>query len=257
MYYEVVGRDDPDAMTVVVSAGLGGLAHFWRPQLDVLAAEFRVITYDHRGTGRNAALLPQLYSIGTMADDVLEILNGVEVGHCHFIGHALGGLVGLELALREPTRVSSLILANSWAKPNLHTERCFAMRRELLKNSGIAAYVRAQPIFLYPADWLEEHAAQIAQEEAAGIRNFQGESNLLSRMDALLRFDITDGLPRIAAPTLVTASQDDVLVPWTCSRFLAGQLPNAELWLSPKGGHAFTVVEPAAFNERMLAFLRV
>ncbi len=254
MRFEVFGQDN--GTPIVVSAGLGGLSHFWHPQIEALVEEFRVVAYDQRGTGKNPAALPSDYSIAMMADDVIEILDEAGIERCHFMGHALGGLVGLELALEYPQRVASLIVVNGWAAPNTHTQRCFAVRRELLKKSGVDAYVMAQPIFLYPAAWLEANAAQVAKEEEAGIKNFQGADNLLARMDALLRFEVTGKLSGVGHPTLVAAARDDVLVPWTCSESLAQKLPNSELWIVPEGGHAFSVVDAPSFNSRMLSFLR-
>ena len=125
----------------------------------------------------------------------------------------------------------------------------------LLKHVGVEAYVRAQPIFLYPAAWLSEHENAVRKEEALGIAHFQGADNLLKRVSALLAFDATSDLDAIVTPTFVAASRDDVLVPFTRSEQLARSLPDANLWLTPEGGHAFTVTDPAPFNVAMLAFL--
>jgi aminoacrylate hydrolase len=256
MRYEILGRRDDKASTVVLSAGLGGLGHFWRPQLEALTAHHRVIVYDQRGTGANAGELPDGYSIGHMANDVVALLDDAGVVSCHFAGHALGGLVGLELARCNPSRLASLILVNAWARVDSHTRRCFEARTALLKHVGIEAYVRAQPIFLYPAAWLSAHEDAIRKEEAAGIAHFQGADNLLKRLSALLAFDATPDLGTISTPTFVAASRDDVLVPFTRSQQLAGALPNATLWLTAEGGHAFTAVDPAPFNAAVLTFLK-
>jgi aminoacrylate hydrolase len=175
MRYDVLDRTAVDkASTVILSAGLGGLGHFWRPQIEALSAHHRVIIYDQRGTGANAGELPDDYSIGHMADDVISVLDDAGVASCHFAGHALGGLIGLELARRHPARLASLILVNAWARVDSHTLRCFEARTALLNYVGIEAYVRAQPIFLYPAPWLSEHEDSVRKEEAVGIANFQG-----------------------------------------------------------------------------------
>jgi aminoacrylate hydrolase len=255
MHYEILGRPDDRASTVLLSAGLGGLGHFWRPQLDALGAHHRVILYDQRGTGANAGDLPDDYSIAHMADDVVEVLDSAGVAACHFAGHALGGLVGLELARRAPTRLNSVVLVNAWAHVDSHTRRCFDARLALLKHVGVEAYVQAQPIFLYPAAWLSTHEDIAAREVAAGIAHFQGKDNLLKRISALLAFDATSDLAAIQTPTFVAASRDDVLVPFTRSQQLADEMPNATLWLTTEGGHGFTVTDPAPFNAAMLTFL--
>jgi len=254
MRYHILGRADDEATTVLLSAGLGGLGHFWRPQIEALSAHHRVIIYDQRGTGANASELPDDYSIAHMADDVVEMLDNAGIASCHFAGHALGGLVGLELARRDPSRLASLVLVNAWACVDTHTRRCFEARTALLKHVSVEAYVRAQPIFLYPAAWLSEHEETVRKEEAMGVAHFQGTHNLLKRLSALLDFDATSDLGDICTPTFVAASRDDVLVPFTRSQQLARNLPYATLWLTAEGGHAFTVTDPTPFNAAMLAF---
>jgi aminoacrylate hydrolase len=254
MKFQVLGRADA-AETVVLSAGLGGAGSFWAPQTEALLQDYRVVLYDHRGTGANAGPLPDGYSIGHMATDLLEILDNIGAPRAHLVGHALGGLAALELARLHPGRVGRIVVVNGWLKADSHTRRCFDTRLAALKGGGPAAYVRAQPIFLYPAPWLSANAARMEAEEAHGIAHFQGEANLLARIGALLAYDATAAAAGITAPVLVAAARDDVLVPWTASRAMAEALPHAELWLVPEGGHAFTVVDPAPFNAALRRFL--
>lgn len=240
---------------MLLSAGLGGTAGYWAPQLEALAARFRIVAYDQAGTGRNRRELPEDHDIASMADEALAVLEATGTARCHFVGHALGGLVGLALALHTPDRLHSLTVVNGWAAATAHTKRCFEMRLMLLAHGGPAAYVRAQPLFLYPADWLTTHAERAAHEEAHGLATFQGETTLRRRIAALLAFDVTARLGTVATPTLVVAARDDVLVPSTASHALAAGIPGANLHVAAWGGHALNVTEPAAFNDRLLGFL--
>ena len=253
-FFDVREGERPGAPTVLLSSGLGGTAGYWAPQLAALK-RYRVVTYDQAGTGRNKRDLPDDHSIAAMADEILAVLEATQTATAHIVGHALGGLAGLDLAVRHPERVRSLTVVNGWAKAHAHTRRCFELRLMLLKHEGPAAYVRAQSIFLYPADWLARNAERAAQEEAHGLAGFQGAETLKRRIAALLAFDGTAHLAGIRTPTLVSAARDDVLVPCSMSEQLAASIPRARLDIAPWGAHAINVTQPDVFNAMLLAFL--
>jgi aminoacrylate hydrolase len=256
MTYDVHESDQPGAATVLLSAGLGGTAGYWAPQLAALRARYRVVAYDQAGTGRKRSLeLPAGHSIAAMADEALGILDATGTASCHFVGHALGGLVGVELARQQPRRLRSLTVVNGWAKADAHTRRCFEVRLALLRHVGPEAYVRAQPIFLYPATWLAEHAARMEQEDAHALAGFQGANNLMRRVEALLRFDATPHLGALRLPVLLMSTRDDVLVPFTQSEQMATAIKDITLHVAPSGGHGMNVTEPEAFNTVLLDFL--
>ncbi len=255
MHYEILGNQATDAPTLVMSSGLGGSARFWAPQLPVLTEDYRVVVYDQAGTGRSPATLAEDYSIATMATELLTLLDRIDVQHCHFIGHALGGLVGLELALQRPAALQSMVLINAWSSPNPHSERCFAVRKNLLRDSGPSAYVQAQALFLYPADWIAEHGAQLAEDEAHALAHFPETDNLLRRIAALQAFDVEGQLANINTPTLLIANRDDMLVPWQRSQHLADTLPAGQLALLEYGGHASSVSDVEPFNRVLLDYL--
>jgi len=146
-------------------------------------------------------------------------------------------------------------VVNGWAAPDPHVARVFATRLRLLNDSGPEAYVHAQPLFLYPADWISENHDRLALEEPHHVAGFPTREVMLARIQALLDFDIEGRLGEITAPVLVSASADDTLVPVSCSRRLAARLPNATLDIVPWGGHGFTVTAPDAFNASLVAFL--
>ncbi len=256
MHFDLHGRTDAGARTVLLSSGLGGSGAYWADQISALAADFRVVTYDHRGTGRTGGAVPEGGGIPAMADDVLEILDALEIEQVDFVGHALGGLIGLDIALRAPSRIGRLVLVNAWSKADPHSGRCFDIRIELLEKSGIPAFIKAQPLFLYPAVWMAENSERMAADEAHGIAHFQGRTNILRRIAALRAFDVDDRLAEIDHETLVIATKDDLLVPWTRSRRLVEGLANGVLELVNHGGHAVNVVDPGPFNQRLLDFLK-
>ncbi|MDQ1195085.1 pyrimidine utilization protein D [Agrobacterium sp. SORGH_AS 787] len=256
MHFDLHGRQDADAPTIILSSGLGGSASYWAPQLAALSNHYRIVTYDHRGCGRTGGEVPADGGIAAMADDVLEIAEQLGLTRFDFMGHALGGLVGLDLALRKPEMVGKLVLINAWSKADPHSGRCFDVRIELLEKSGVPAFVKAQPLFLYPAVWMSENAERLEAEERHATEHFQGRTNILRRIAALRAFDVDDQLKEIETETLVIATRDDLLVPYTRSIRLAEGLPNSQLQLVDFGAHAVNVTAPDAFNAAILRFLQ-
>lgn len=256
MHVDIHGRGDTDAPVLILSSGLGGSGSYWAAQLPALVPHFRVITYDHRGTGRTGGTVPENGGITAMADDVLTIADRLGVQRFSLMGHALGGLIGLDLALRTPDRLEKLVLINAWSKADPHSGRCFDVRLELLEKSGVPMFVKAQPLFLYPAIWMAENADRLEAEEAHAIAHFQGADNIRRRIAALRAFDVDDRLAAIPHPCLVIATKDDLLVPYSRSLRLADGLPNAQLHLTDFGGHAVNVVDPDGFNATAAGFLQ-
>lgn len=251
MHFEIHGIEGATADTLVFISGLGGAAHFWGPQVKGLGKDYRVVLYDQLGTGRSPAVLPENYSIGSMALELRELLAVQGIGEYHLIGHALGGLVAMELALQRAPGLKSLTLMNAWASPCAHTARCFSVRRKLLAGAGPAAYVEAQALFLYPPTWIADNVEHLLAEDARQVANFPPTENLLRRIDALLAFNAGDALSAIEQPVLLIANRDDMLVPWTCSQDLHRLLPNSRLQVLDYGGHASSVTSAETINSTL------
>jgi aminoacrylate hydrolase len=255
MYFEITGQHSPSAKTVVLSAGLGGSGSFWQPQLAALGEHFRVVTYDQFGTGRSPGVIPSGYTLADMAAELAALLQRQHIERYHFVGHALGGMIGLQLALTHPQCIERMVAVNSWPELDSQTRRCFHVRQDLLLNSGVAAYVRAQPLFLYPADWLSRNASLIEHEDAHQTAHFQGMENLLRRLNALMNRDFRAELPHIKTPTLALCATDDLLVPYPCSQALAELMPYGEWAQMSYGGHAMSVTNSEQFNGILLSYL--
>jgi aminoacrylate hydrolase len=252
LYYEWHGPEDGEVL--ILSPGLGGSAGYWQPNLATFAERYRVLLYDHRGTGRSDRALPADLSVDAMADDVIALMDGLGLASAGLIGHAAGGVIGLSIAARFPDRLDRLVIVNGWAAPDPHFARCMETRLALLRGSGVRAFVRAQPIFLYPARWISQNSASLDAEEPGQIEHFQGEANVAARIAALAAFDLGALPGPVAAPTLLIAAEDDMLVPDSCSERLAEALPNASLEFM-LGGHACNVTEPAIFDKIVCAWL--
>jgi aminoacrylate hydrolase len=254
IYYEIHGPDD--APPLILSPGLGGSGAYWTPNLERLARDFRVILYDHRGSGRSERDSAPQTSIAQMADDVLALMDALEIERAHLMGHALGGIIGLALAMQAPDRLDRIVVINGWAKLDPYTARCFDTRLSLLRDSGAQAYIRAQPIFLFPPEWISANDARLEAEAATHLAHFPPNETVEARVGALRGWDPGAALRTVANPVLVLATADDALVPASAAHALCDLLSNATHMLQPSGGHASNITEAEAFYECILPWLR-
>jgi aminoacrylate hydrolase len=197
------------AKTVVLSSGLGGHAQYWQAQITHLQQRFHVLTYDQTGVLAESEILPDGYNLPMMADELQQILEQQKITQCHFIGHALGGFIGLELARLAPQLVEKLVVVNAWDRLDAHTNRCFATRLTLLRQAGVAAYVQAQALFLYQPAWISQHDPQLRQQKQQAIAHFAPLENVEKRLAALRQYQPEQTARKVSHSVLVIANQDD------------------------------------------------
>jgi aminoacrylate hydrolase len=250
LHYEVRGAGE----TLLLSSGLGGSCDYWAPQIEALSKRFRVVTYDHAGCGRSSRGVGRR-SVTDFALDMQAVIAASGTKEAHIMGHAVGGMMGLQLALMEPDMVQSLVIANGWGAPDPHIKRCFSVRTNLLRDSGAEAYIEAQPLFLYPAPWISNRDAQLRQNALHAPDHMPVEADLLDRIDAFQNYEPTDmALQALSVPVLCLATEDDMLVPWSASKALADRLGNGHFVLFPHGGHASSQTDPTTFDAAVARF---
>jgi pimeloyl-ACP methyl ester carboxylesterase len=98
---------------VLFIQGVGVHGDAWAPQVDALASGYRCLTFDNRGIGGSP--LDGALSVARMTDDALKLMDAQGWEAAHVVGHSMGGLLALSLALTAPVRVRSLALVCSFA----------------------------------------------------------------------------------------------------------------------------------------------
>ena len=254
LYYETHGS--ADAPPLILSSGLGGSASYWQPNIAALAEHFRVIAYDHRGTGRSDRALPAVVTVEDFADDIVLLMDALEIERARIVGHAAGGVAALALARKASDRLGKVAIVNGWIKADAHFLRCFEARLALLRHAGAEAFLRAQPIFLYPAEWISAHSAAIDAELPHQMSAFPGAETMEKRIAALAAFDASDWIGTLTSPVLALCAGDDMLVPWTCTEALGAANAHIQTINTSWGGHACNVTAPGTFNRLVLEFLR-
>ena len=92
--------------------GTGCDASDWTPVIERLPCEQRCIALDFRGHGRST-VPTKPFTLGSLADDVLHLVDYLSLHNLVIVGHSLGGMVGMEVA-RRSSCIVGLVLLEGW-----------------------------------------------------------------------------------------------------------------------------------------------
>ena len=240
-----------DAPTVVFAHSLGCTLALWDPQVEALAAYFRMVRYDLRGHGRSGA--PDTdYTLAQMGADALAVIDATAASApVHFVGLSLGGMVGMWLGVHHPQRLKRLVLANT--TPHIPLRDMFSQRMQTARTEGMAG-IAAPTIdrWLGPT-FKAAHPAQrdglVAAMAAMSAQGYAGCCAVLREADQ--RGDMA----RIGLPTLVVAGVDDPATPPASAQQLAQLIAGARVVSIANAAHLSNIENPVAFNDALLNHL--
>jgi pimeloyl-ACP methyl ester carboxylesterase len=228
----------------------------WSGQAGALSGQFRCITYAARGYPPSEVPPEQeRYNYLRQADDAVDVLDAFGVARAHVVGLSMGGFCALQLGIRYPHRVASLLVASAGSgaspagRPSFLAET--GQLAAALRGDGMAAAAarqatgpnRIQLRRKDPAAWAE-FARQLAGHSAEGMAlTVTG----IQRARPSL-YDITGQLAGITAPVLVVNGDEDEAC-LESGLLLKRTIPAAGLAVVPNSGHALNLEEPALFNE--------
>lgn len=103
IWYATFGNGPP---VVLLHGGLAN-SSYWGHQVTALAQKYRVIVMDSRGHGRSTRNA-QPYGYGLMASDVVGLMDHLGVAKAAVVGWSDGAILGLDLAINHPGRLTRL-----------------------------------------------------------------------------------------------------------------------------------------------------
>jgi len=236
MYYEVKGEGYPLVMII----GFGVNLDFWNPHMiEELSKNFKVLTFDNRGTGRTD-VSDKEYSIRLFADDTVGLMNVLGISKANILGWSLGGAIAQELALSYPEKVKKLVLYSTscgGAKSVRNQEADAMIMRLLAGGMSVEEALR----FNFTSDFIDsnpEFVELLIQRTLKAPTS--GEVLLRQRTAIMNEHERFDRLSGIKAPTLVLSGKRDILCPPENGSILAKAIPNAKLVFFEKSAHALT-----------------
>jgi pimeloyl-ACP methyl ester carboxylesterase len=220
----------------------------------------RLISFDRPGYGGSDRMESRLVS--DVAADVLAIANHLNVDRFAVIGRSGGGPHALACAAMLPDRVTRAGVLVSIAPPEAEGLDWFAGMSEsnvreftsaaaapeslMAQLVQTAARIKADPM---------SHVATLSPEMPESDRRVIADTGIRTLLaknfaealrdsavgwyDDTLAFSSPWGfnLSDIRIPVLFWHGEDDVFSPAAHARWMAGRIPNAELWVRPETAH--------------------
>jgi pimeloyl-ACP methyl ester carboxylesterase len=227
---------------VVLLQGLGLSSRFWFDVPSLLVHDPRrprfVVTVDNRGTGKSDKPW-RLWSIGTMADDVVAVLDDAGVESAFIVGISMGGMIAQHVALRHPKRVQGLVLLAT--TPGFLVGALpepVALGRLLsLPFGGARAAVNLTRLLLPESKW--GRAREIFRDWPHAMKDDPtAPHTFAAHLVAASTHLVRGRLKRIRCPVVVVTGALDALVPPRNAEILAREIPGATLEVVPETGHA-------------------
>jgi len=241
----------------------GGMDHaMFRPYLDSLGGEFRVLYADQRGQGCSDRVDPAGLSLDVFAADVDRLAEALGLDAFALLGHSFGAFITTKHAIEHSTASAYVISGGSEA-----TDSLLADVEESLVAMGEAGSAIAR-------SWDDEKTVQNDDELRQLLRvqlpfHFYGEppagygEQTRGSADVVRHFarvgwgdfDFRSQLHAIRRPTLVVVGEHDRTTTLRAARVLHDGISGSELVVIPDAGHMSFVEQPSEYLAAVREFL--
>jgi 3-oxoadipate enol-lactonase len=238
--------------TVVLSHALGCDLTMWDALANTLSLENRVIAYDHRGHGSSDAP-DALYAMADLADDAARLLRELDTGPVVWVGLSMGGMVGQELALRHPSLVRALVLANTTSGYPEAARAVWEQRIATVRADGIEAIADAVMGRYFHDAFRAQKPATVARFRRRLVTT--DAVGYVGCCEAVGKVDTTSRLGQIGVPTLVIAGELDQGTPVAMAEALAQGIPGAQMDVLKDASHLSAAEQPEAFAASVVGFV--
>ena len=242
LFYDQRGEGEP----LLLIMGMSGTHLSWGDTfVDLLARDFTVTVYDHRGVGKSSRA-ESGYSIADLADDAAALLDELGLDTTHVLGISMGGMVAQEMVLRHPDRVRTLALGCTYSGGEGSALSPPEVGQRLQESWGSGDRERA-----LRTGWEVNVSEAFAGDEEEWKAFRQRALDLpvalpviMGQAQAIMGHDTSAGLAGIRTPTLVIHGTDDQMLPVANGRLIAERIDGARYEELDGVGHMFWIEQP-------------
>lgn len=253
--------------TLILVHGLASNAGFWREMIPQLAPHYRVIAVDLPGYGKSGkGDLP--YGMRYYADAVAALIAELKLTNVTYVGHSMGGQIGMTLSLSHPESIESLVLlapagvesfsrgSGDWLRSVITHDGVVKTTEEQIRRNLSGNFYRWNPRH----EWMVEERVRMAK--AKEIYEFAHAVD--KSVDAMLDEPTSDLLEEITHRTLIVHGRYDGLIPnpylnpgrtADVMRISEEKIPNSTRVEIDKAGHMLILEKPAEVAHAIRVFL--
>ena len=243
---------------VLLIQGVGVHGDRWLPQINELASHYTCLSFDNRGMGKSQPTGTNV-SVEQMADDALAVLNAEGIASAHVIGHSLGGLVALQLALSARVRVRSLSLLCTFSSGQLAAPLSLRMIWLGLRSRVGTRQMRRSGFLrlVFPPGQVgtaeAEYFATLFGHDLADHPSIES-----AQLRAMRAANLTPRLGELAnLPTLVVSGYYDPIAPPRSGQVLRDGIPGARYVELADASHGLPITHADRVNSLLLEHLSV
>ena len=239
--------------TVVMVHGVAESSAAWYAWVPVLSPHFRMLRVDQRGFGRST-IPPKSYawSIPGFAADLAHFLDAMKLDAVHVVSAKLGGTIAMQFAADFPDRVRTLSVVSSPVRGLGHTSdpKLLAVTSQM-SSIGVRAWAEGTQRMRLGSAVPEAHIAFWNDLMASSDRDV-----CVNVEEMCNHMDVTRGLPKIAAPTLVITMAGGAMQ--TPANVLAWtrKIPQCEVVTIDGDGYHPAAARPDECSPQVLKFMQ-
>jgi len=244
---------EPRGTPLLLLHGIGSSSSGFADQLAVLGQTRWCIAVDAPGYAASDDD-PSIASLDDYVGHYIRLLDALLVDLTDLLGVSWGGVIATRIALRHPSRVRRLVLADTSRGSGRDPEKAAAMRArsEILATEGPEQLARSRSHRLLSPNAPAELVERVSRSMASSIRLPGYGQAAVSMADT----DHTEALALIETPTLVVVGALDMICPPAEAEQIASLHPRSRLVVIDGAGHLANQERPVEFNQQIDEFLQ-
>lgn len=217
--------------TVLCLHGGPGASHeYLLPLADLAQFGYRVVLFDQLGCGRSQRPRgTSLYTVEHNVEEVEGLRRALKLGRVHLFGSSYGGALVLATALKYQRNLKSLIVASGLASTPLTVREMWRLidrlppdvRRTIRRSNAKGDFQNPRYLKAVNAFYRRHlcrlpiwpHEVVQTLENTGLVYQVMNGPNEFTITGVIADWDVTNQLPRIRAPTLITVGKYDEVTP--------------------------------------------